>query len=75
MDAASIEQMNKLRKSLGLPPLAVPGVSSSSADGPTFKPSKEKDSIARRGHHSTREELLGLEASLLILFFKLPLLL
>ena len=36
MDAASIEQMNKVRKGLGLPLLPVPGAAPSN-NGPTFK--------------------------------------
>ena len=36
MDAASIEQMNKVRKGLGLPLLPVPGAAPSTS-GPTFK--------------------------------------
>lgn len=39
-DALSIEQNNKIRAALGLPPLPVPG----STDGPVFKPSKGGDS-------------------------------
>lgn len=37
MDPASLEQMNKLRKSLGLPPLNIPGASPAEASGPSFK--------------------------------------
>ena len=40
MDAASIEQMNKVRASLGMAPLPVPGAA---AGGPEFK-SKDDDS-------------------------------
>lgn len=43
MDAASVEQMNKLRKSLGLPLLPTPGAAPS---GPTFK---EHDSSDEEG--------------------------
>lgn len=40
MDAASIEQMNKVRVSLGMAPLPVPGA----ASGPEFKSANEDDS-------------------------------
>lgn len=41
MDAASIEQMNKVRASLGMAPLPVPG---KGAGGPTFNKSDDSDS-------------------------------
>ncbi|OQV03283.1 hypothetical protein CLAIMM_08342 [Cladophialophora immunda] len=43
---ADIEQMNKLRKSLGLPLLSVSGQPPQSSEGPTFKESKRKDEDA-----------------------------
>lgn len=42
--AADIEQMNKLRKSLGLPLLNVSGQPPQSSEGPTFKESSRDDS-------------------------------
>jgi U4/U6.U5 tri-snRNP-associated protein 1 len=50
MDAASVEQMNKLRKSLGLPLLPVPGAAPS---GPTFK---EHDSSDEEGEAASTLE-------------------
>ncbi|OAL36696.1 hypothetical protein AYO20_04028 [Fonsecaea nubica] len=41
--AADIEQMNKLRKTLGLPLLSVSGQPPQSSEGPTFKESKRRD--------------------------------
>ena len=41
--AADIEQMNKLRKSLGLPLLSVSGQTPQSSEGPTFKESSRSD--------------------------------
>jgi U4/U6.U5 tri-snRNP-associated protein 1 len=50
MDAASVEQMNKLRKSLGLPLLPTPGAAPS---GPTFK---EHDSSDEDGEQASTLE-------------------
>ena len=50
MDAASVEQMNKLRKSLGLPLLPTPGAA---ASGPTFK---EHDSSDEEGEQASTLE-------------------
>jgi U4/U6.U5 tri-snRNP-associated protein 1 len=43
MSSAEIEQMNKLRKSLGLPLLNVSGQTPSSSEGPTFKEHASSD--------------------------------
>ena len=50
MDAASIEQMNKVRVSLGMAPLPVPG------DGPQFKQKDESDSGSESDHLSTLDK-------------------
>lgn len=52
MDAASIEQMNKVRASLGMAPLPVPGVA---AGGPEFK-SKDDDSESEEDNISTLDK-------------------
>lgn len=50
MDAASIEQMNKVRVSLGMAPLPVPG------DGPQFKSKDDSDSGSESDHLSTLDK-------------------
>ena len=50
MDAASIEQMNKVRVSLGMAPLPVPG------GGPQFKPKDESDSGSESDENSTLDK-------------------
>ena len=52
MDAASIEQMNKVRASLGMAPLPVPGAA---AGGPEFK-SKDDDSESEEDNLSTLDK-------------------
>ncbi|KAK3706370.1 hypothetical protein LTR37_012748 [Vermiconidia calcicola] len=50
MDAASIAQMNKVRASLGMAPLPVPG------DGPQFKSKDDSDSGSESDHMSTLDK-------------------
>jgi U4/U6.U5 tri-snRNP-associated protein 1 len=50
MDAATIEQMNKVRVSLGMAPLPVPG------GGPQFKPKDESDSGSESDDFSTLDK-------------------
>ncbi len=50
MDAASIEQMNKVRVSLGMAPLSVPG------GGPQFKQKEESDSGSESDELSTLDK-------------------
>ncbi|KAK5175197.1 uncharacterized protein LTR77_000334 [Saxophila tyrrhenica] len=50
MDAASIEQMNKVRVSLGMAPLPVPG------DGPQFKQNEESESGSESDELSTLDK-------------------
>lgn len=50
MDAPSIEQMNKVRVSLGMAPLPVPG------DGPQFKSKDESDSGSESDENSTLDK-------------------
>ena len=52
MDAASIEQMNKVRASLGMAPLPVPGAA---AGGPEFK-QKDDDSESEEDNISTLDK-------------------
>ncbi|KAK3073106.1 hypothetical protein LTR53_005587 [Teratosphaeriaceae sp. CCFEE 6253] len=53
MDAASIEQMNKVRVSLGMAPLPVPGKDSS---GPQFKPAGDGDDSDQSDELSTLDK-------------------
>lgn len=54
MDAASVEQMNRLRKSLGLPLLPTQGTETSPTEGPTFR-RHESDSSEDEDPASTLE--------------------